>query len=67
MQLVDEGLINMDAPIVEVLPERQLSDQQVAGRVTMLDLLTHNPAIGPEVATANLHSASPHLDPSASR
>lgn len=67
MQLVDDGLINLDAPIVEVLPELQLSNQQVAGRVTMRHLFDAHPAIGPEVATANLHSASPHLDPSASR
>jgi len=41
MQLVDDDLINLDAPIVEVLPELQLSNQQVTGRVTMRHLLTH--------------------------
>jgi len=61
MQLVDEGLINLDAPIVEALPELQLSNQQVAGRVTMRHLLTHTLRSGlrwpPPISTVPRHTS----------
>jgi dienelactone hydrolase len=41
MQLVDEGMLHLDAPVVEVLPELRLADPDVAKQVTMRQLLTH--------------------------
>ena len=51
MQLVDEGKLDLDAPIVDVLPELQLADQDVAERVTMRHLLTHTSGIDGDVFT----------------
>ncbi|MGH1565763.1 serine hydrolase [Mumia sp. DW29H23] len=51
MQLVDEGLLDLDAPIVEVLPELRLSDPDVAKQVTMRHLLTHTSGIDGDVFT----------------
>ncbi|MEV7683898.1 serine hydrolase [Streptomyces sp. NPDC088341] len=51
MQLVDEGLLDLDAPIVDVLPELRLSDPDVAKRVTMRHLLTHTSGIDGDVFT----------------
>jgi dipeptidyl aminopeptidase/acylaminoacyl peptidase/CubicO group peptidase (beta-lactamase class C family) len=51
MQLVDEGLIDLDAPIVEVLPELRLSDPDVTAAVTMRHLLTHTSGIDGDVFT----------------
>ena len=41
MQLVDEGLIDIDKPIVEYLPELQLADQDARNAITARHLLTH--------------------------
>jgi len=51
MQLVDEGLLDLDAPIAEVLPELRLADPDVAKRVTMRHLLTHTSGIDGDVFT----------------
>jgi CubicO group peptidase (beta-lactamase class C family)/dienelactone hydrolase len=51
MQLVDEGLLDLDAPVVAVLPELQLSDPDVARTVTMRHLLTHTSGIDGDVFT----------------
>ncbi|WP_406638410.1 serine hydrolase [Amycolatopsis sp. WGS_07] len=51
MQLVDEGLLNLDAPITDVLPELRLSDPEVAKRVTMRHLLTHTSGIDGDIFT----------------
>jgi CubicO group peptidase (beta-lactamase class C family) len=51
MQLVDEGKLDLDAPIVDVLPELELADQDVAARVTMRHLLTHTSGIDGDVFT----------------
>ncbi|HEY0537308.1 MAG TPA: serine hydrolase [Actinoallomurus sp.] len=51
LQLVDEGLLDLDAPIAEVLPELRLSDPDVAKRVTMRHLLTHTSGIDGDVFT----------------
>lgn len=51
MQLVDEGLLDLDAPIVDVLPELRLADPQVARQVTMRHLLTHTSGIDGDVFT----------------
>jgi len=45
MQLVDEGRLDLDAPVVEVLPELQLTDPEVTKQVTMRHLLTHTSGI----------------------
>lgn len=41
MQLVDEGKLDLDAPVREVLPELRLADPDLIARVTMRHLLTH--------------------------
>ncbi|MFB9925164.1 serine hydrolase [Amycolatopsis halotolerans] len=51
MQLVDEGLLDLDAPILDVLPELRLSDPEVTKRVTMRHLLTHTSGIDGDIFT----------------
>ncbi|MEV4313098.1 serine hydrolase [Actinocrispum sp. NPDC049592] len=51
MQLVDEGLIDLDAPIVDVLPELKLADPVTTAKVTMRHLLTHTSGIDGDVFT----------------
>lgn len=51
LQLVDEGLLDLDAPIIEVLPELRLGDPDVAKLVTMRHLLTHTSGIDGDVFT----------------
>ncbi|HEX8869566.1 MAG TPA: serine hydrolase, partial [Lentzea sp.] len=51
MQLVDEGLLDLDAPIADVLPELKLADPVVAQKVTMRHLLTHTSGIDGDVFT----------------
>ncbi len=51
MQLVDEGKLDLDAPIVDVLPELRLADADVAQQVTMRHLLTHTSGIDGDVFT----------------
>jgi CubicO group peptidase (beta-lactamase class C family) len=45
MALVDEGLLNLDSPVVDVLPELKLADAEVAGKVTVRHLMTHTSGI----------------------
>jgi dipeptidyl aminopeptidase/acylaminoacyl peptidase/CubicO group peptidase (beta-lactamase class C family) len=51
LQLVDEGKLDLDAPVVEVLPELRLSDRDAAARLTMRHLLTHTSGIDGDVFT----------------
>ena len=51
MQLVDEGLAELDAPVVEVLPELRLADPDVTKQVTLRHLLTHTSGIDGDVFT----------------
>jgi dipeptidyl aminopeptidase/acylaminoacyl peptidase/CubicO group peptidase (beta-lactamase class C family) len=51
LQLVDEGLLDLDAPLIQVLPELQLGDPDVAKQVTMRQLLTHTSGIDGDVFT----------------
>jgi dipeptidyl aminopeptidase/acylaminoacyl peptidase/CubicO group peptidase (beta-lactamase class C family) len=51
MQLVDEGLLDLDAPILQVLPELRLMDAEVTAQVTMRHLLTHTSGIDGDVFT----------------
>ncbi|MFC0071912.1 serine hydrolase, partial [Umezawaea endophytica] len=51
LQLVDEGLLDLDAPISEVLPELRLGEPEVTKSVTMRHLLTHTSGIDGDVFT----------------
>ncbi|GAA4533306.1 hypothetical protein GCM10023192_26550 [Amycolatopsis samaneae] len=51
MRLVDEGLLDLDAPVLDVLPELKLADPVVAAKVTMRHLLTHTSGIDGDVFT----------------
>ena len=51
MQLVDEGKLDLDAPVAEVLPEFQLADADVAKTVTVRQLLSHTSGIDGDVFT----------------
>jgi dipeptidyl aminopeptidase/acylaminoacyl peptidase/CubicO group peptidase (beta-lactamase class C family) len=51
MQLVDEGKLDLDAPIVDVVPEFRVADAEVSKSVTMRHLLTHTSGIDGDVFT----------------
>ncbi|MEU6629704.1 serine hydrolase domain-containing protein [Streptomyces parvus] len=51
MQLVDEGALDLDAPVAGVLPELRLSDPQVAQQVTMRHLLSHTSGVDGDIFT----------------
>ncbi|WP_120004823.1 serine hydrolase domain-containing protein [Nesterenkonia muleiensis] len=51
MQLVEEGLITLDTPIIEVLPELQLADMEVARQITLRHLLVHTSGLDGDVFT----------------
>jgi len=51
MQLADEGLLDLDAPVADVLNELELADDEVTKRVTMRHLLTHTSGIDGDVFT----------------
>ncbi len=51
MQLVDEGRLDLDAPIARVLPELRLNEPEVTTKVTMRHLLTHTSGIDGDVFT----------------
>jgi CubicO group peptidase (beta-lactamase class C family) len=41
MRLVEDGALDLDAPVREVLPELRLADEDAAARATMRHLLSH--------------------------
>ena len=45
MQLVDEGLVDLDAPVVTYLPDFRVRDEEVSRTVTVRHLLTHTSGI----------------------
>ncbi|PZS28017.1 MAG: serine hydrolase [Pseudonocardiales bacterium] len=45
MQLVDEGRVDLDAPVVSLLPELKLADDDAAAQVTTRHLLCHTSGI----------------------
>ncbi|HET7745483.1 MAG TPA: serine hydrolase [Gaiellaceae bacterium] len=49
MQLVDEGKLDLDAPIVAVLPEFRVADPEVTKTVTMRHLLAHTSGIDGDI------------------
>ncbi len=51
MQLVDEGLLDLDAPVAEVLPGFRVADPDVTRSVTTRHLLTHTSGIDGDVFT----------------
>jgi CubicO group peptidase (beta-lactamase class C family) len=46
MMLVDEGVLDLDAPVVTYLPEFKVADADVTARVTLRDLMSHRSGIG---------------------
>ena len=51
LQLVDEGLVDLDVPVVTVLPELRLADPEVTKQVTLRHLLNHTSGIDGDVFT----------------
>lgn len=51
MQLVDEGKLDLDAPVVRVLPELKLRDASALAGVTLRHLLTHTSGIDGDLFT----------------
>ncbi|WP_327358229.1 serine hydrolase [Streptomyces sp. NBC_01304] len=51
MQLVDEGLLDLDAPVADVLPGLELADAATAKQVTVRHLLTHTSGIDGDIFT----------------
>ncbi|GAB3267361.1 serine hydrolase [Arthrobacter pigmenti] len=51
MQLVEEGRLDLDSPVRDVLPDLILADDQVASTVTTRDLLCHRSGIDGDVFT----------------
>ncbi|MCP9977965.1 beta-lactamase family protein [Actinomadura madurae] len=51
MALVDEGLLALDTPVAEVLPELRLASPEVTKSVTLRHLLTHTSGIDGDVFT----------------
>jgi len=51
MALVDEGLLDLDTPVVDVLPELRLADPDVTKSVTTRHLLNHTSGIDGDVFT----------------
>ena len=51
MQLVEEGLLDLDAPVRAVLPDLALADDRVAATVTARQLLDHTSGIDGDVFT----------------
>lgn len=45
MQLVDEGLIDLDAPVVQYLSDFRVADEQITATVTTRQLLSHTSGI----------------------
>ena len=46
MMLVDEGVLDLDEPVVTYLPELKFADADVTKRVTLRDLLSHRSGVG---------------------
>ncbi|MGW6793671.1 serine hydrolase [Streptomyces chartreusis] len=51
MTLVDEGLLDLDAPLTDVMPELRLKDPEANKNLTMRHLLTHTSGIDGDVFT----------------
>ncbi len=51
MGLVDEGLLDLDTPIIDILPELRLADPDTNKQVTVRHLLTHTSGIDGDLFT----------------
>ncbi|HZM82963.1 MAG TPA: serine hydrolase domain-containing protein [Candidatus Limnocylindrales bacterium] len=51
MQLVDEGKLDLDAPVRNVIPEFRLADEQAAAGITTLQLLSHTAGFEGDIFT----------------
>jgi CubicO group peptidase (beta-lactamase class C family) len=51
MQLVDDGLVELDEPIRTYLPEFRLSDDSASGAITVRQLLTHQAGFEGDIFT----------------
>ncbi|MEU6761863.1 serine hydrolase [Streptomyces sp. NPDC046853] len=51
MQLADEGKLDLETPVADILPELRLSDPDAAQRVTVRQLLTHTSGIDGDIFT----------------
>lgn len=49
MQLADEGKLELDTPVVELVPGLRLADPELTASVTVRHLLTHTSGIGGDV------------------
>jgi dipeptidyl aminopeptidase/acylaminoacyl peptidase/CubicO group peptidase (beta-lactamase class C family) len=49
MQLVEDGLLDLDAPLATVLPELRLASEELNAKLTMRHLLTHTSGIAGDV------------------
>jgi CubicO group peptidase (beta-lactamase class C family) len=46
MQLVEDGLLDLDAPVLDYLPALLVADRETTSRLTMRRLLTHTAGLG---------------------
>lgn len=46
LRLADEGLVDLDAPVRQLVPELTLPDQATSAAVTLRDLLSHRSGLG---------------------
>lgn len=53
MRLVDEGRVELDAPVREYIPDFRVQDEAVSREVTVLHLLTHTPGWEGQLGTAD--------------
>lgn len=51
MQLVDDGLVDLDEPIRRYLPELRLGDESAAGTITVRQLLSHQAGFEGDIFT----------------
>ncbi|SFN62559.1 serine hydrolase domain-containing protein [Mycetocola miduiensis] len=76
LQLVDEGLVDLDAPVQVYLPEFEVADHQTSTEITVRQLLTHtsgladagygrllNPETSLEEGVRDLQHAAPTAEP----
>ncbi len=53
LQLVDRGMIELDAPVTRYLPEFRLADAQAAGQITVRQLLNQNSGLPTDAPRAS--------------
>ncbi|MFE7438998.1 serine hydrolase domain-containing protein [Streptomyces chartreusis] len=51
MQLVDEGLVNLDAPVRSRLPEFRIADESATAKITVRQLLNHTAGFEGDIFT----------------